>query len=106
MKEHPNGTRAIGMAASDKKGNLQPHVFTRRLPEANDVHIQVQFFRVCHSVKAPRCRREPADLQPNTASASGFMHTPEQGLRMPNGIGIKLNISVSMYPSINHGRWL
>jgi cinnamyl-alcohol dehydrogenase len=49
VKEHPNGTRAIGMAAPDKKGHLQPHVFTRRLPEANDVHIQVAHCGMCHS---------------------------------------------------------
>jgi hypothetical protein len=108
VKEHPNGTRAIGMAAPDKKGHLQPHVFTRRLPEANDVHIQVQTFRgynsFCNSVNTPRCGREAADLQPNAASASGSMHTPEQGLTTSNGIGVtKLTISVIMYPSICHG---
>jgi len=42
VQDHKHGTRAIGMAAVDEKGHLEPHVFTRRTPGPDDIHIQVR----------------------------------------------------------------
>lgn len=41
VQDHKQGTRTVGYAAADSKGHLEPHVFTRRTPGADDIHIQV-----------------------------------------------------------------
>jgi cinnamyl-alcohol dehydrogenase len=49
VQDHKQGSRALGMAASDEQGKLAPHVFTRRTPGPNDIHIQVAHCGICHS---------------------------------------------------------